>query len=123
LGDPYTNDDDRPFIECSYWLLNKREIERHLEAVEFRKEVKVTSELPTIKNIPENSNSPLHLLEYRLPQDDNQNDTIRLIESLADYLETHKIEKVLDIILKDRLDDDAIQHPFVRVYYLEESLG
>lgn len=116
LENPYT-DDEQHGILCSYWEKTEDSAQLDKSNIDYRGKFKIAAKVDSIKYFPEDKKSPLMLLEYRLPQDDSQNDTIKLIESLADYLEENRIEDILDLVFEDWLDDDAIQHPFVRVYY------
>lgn len=118
-------DADHPYegtatLSVSYWNKDKDTLAFERERFEFRREHKVALPTKDVTCFPvESAISSLHMLEYRLPQNDSQADTILLVESLADYLEKNKIETICDLILHNQLDDDALDHPFIRVYYTD----
>lgn len=110
--------EDAPMVKVGYWALDTEMIELAKENLSFRREYKLSDKVEEAVYTP-GSDIPaqLRMLEYRLPQGDNQSDAIALIESLADHLEEYHIEAVTDLILHSLLDKDALDHPFVRVYY------
>ena len=119
-------DADHPYegratISVSYWDRDKDTEVFEQERLGYRKELRVAPPTEEIRIFPaKNTAASFRMLEYRVPQNDTQGDTILLIESLADYLEENKIDTILDLIFHDYLDSDALNHPFVRVYYRDK---
>ena len=120
LDRPYTSGDTSS-LYVEYWIISDDQQELHDDNIEYRKELRAA--VPTEKVVHRPSKekaSELRMIEYRLPQDDNQSDSILLIEKLADFLEESKIENILELIYHDFLDGDALEHPFVSVYYFDK---
>lgn len=110
-----------PSLRVSYIVRNKEMLTLRQDALDFRKEAQAAHKVKEYDfTISRSDTASLNMLEYRLPQSDNQDNSILLIEKLADFLESHKIEQVLDLIYHDFIDDDGIEHPFVRIYYMSE---
>jgi hypothetical protein len=120
LDRPYMSGDTSS-LHFEYWVISDEQQELHDDSIEYRKELRVAAPTEEVVYLSskEKASEP-RMIEYRLPQDDNQADSVLLIEKLADFLEKSKVENILELIYHDFLDEDALQHPFVSIYYLDK---
>ncbi|HMI09669.1 MAG TPA: hypothetical protein VK497_04735 [Candidatus Saccharimonadales bacterium] len=121
LDRPYTSSDS-PSLHVEYWAISDEQQELHDGAIEQRKKLRIAMPTEEVAYMPSKEReAELRMIEYRLSQDDNQADSILLIEKLADFLEEAKIKNILELIYHDFLDEDALNHPFVSVYYINRT--
>ncbi len=111
----------RPSVRIDYFPLDENNFAMRQDSIEYREEFQAAPLTKEYIFIPEiDRASPIRMLEYRLLQGDQQDDSIQLIERLADFLESQNIEQVLDLVYHNFMDNDALDHPFVRVYFKSE---
>lgn len=105
-------------VTCGFWQIDREQQDLQNENIKWREESKISSPTKEVVYYPSlDKESELRMLEYRLPQNENQWNGILLVESLADYIEQHAIDNVQDLILHNFTDEDAIEHPYIRLYY------
>jgi hypothetical protein len=97
-----------------YWSKDDQDLEREKKNKQWVKENKTTDDVPEIEHF---GGSNLNLVVCRLPQGENQDNDILLIDSAAAYIERLKKVEVIDITFSDLVDRDALRHPELHIFY------
>lgn len=110
---------DAPFLFVQYEVETIDEIEARRQNLEWTATNKVSPAVKIIEHIVDpHEGAKLNGFVRRLPQGEAQHDASQLLEATADTLAGLRVAEVLDITYHDVSDQDALDHPFIRVYYL-----
>lgn len=112
-------DDDKALLEINYWLNDKNYDKSLRESLEFNKEYKISNELSNMESFGTPS---LTCQTFRLSQGDGQWDSIQLLEFTSKELLNTKTHSILDCIYHPYIDNDGIEHPYIRVYQISSTL-
>ncbi len=110
---PLTSDDIYS-LDINYWFNTKAYLKHTKESVEWSKTYKVTEDTLPIEII---GSSDLACMTVRMPQGEEQWDSIKLLNFAASEIAQVKDAKIIDCIYHGYIDSDAIDHPFLNIYY------
>ena len=113
LTSPLSSDADY-FLDVDYWLNEKTYDDLTDENYKWTLRRKHT---PEIEEKTVLDGASLNCQIIRLPQGYNQWDAIILLNKAAEAIEKLDDAVILDIIHHSWIDDDGIDHPFIRIYY------
>jgi len=104
---------EAPQVCLYYWEPDKEMRDLAKSNKEWIKTYKVAEDLPTYETVSGNINR----LVLRLPSGADQDNVPMLFEYVSKSIKEIPDEKILDIVYRKHLDRDAIEHPFIVVYY------
>lgn len=110
-------DEDTHYISLDYWLSDKAYMKQLQKSIELTKSNKVSHDPPSITVI----GSTLKCMTLRLQSGEAQWDVVALLNYVASEVKKLKQVVILDLIYHPYIDNDAIDHPYVRLYYTESS--
>lgn len=117
----HLSEGEGPMMVVHYWSKDKEDVRQETENKNWTKDYKATERKEAIEHILPEENPPFNALIYRLPQGQHQDDVSLLLQEVATYLEQLSGVEVIDVTYSDPVDNDAIRHPELHVFYIRKS--
>ena len=117
---PHYADEDNDYIDMEFYTLTKSDIELRKNAIELL----LSEQYPTTSASPKETitRKNVGLLEVWNSMDQSKinkvSDIATLLNNAASELERLGTVEVLDIMMHDCVDDDALKRPYIRIYYI-----
>jgi len=111
--------DEAPSIYAEFWYKDKEALKQEVKSLKWRSQNKISPNVIELEFFADPTiNKGLNYFVQMLPQDDNQTDISMLLDHVADTVRSLGKADILDVVVYDYSDKDAIDHPIARVYFV-----